>query len=78
MTEKTWLDIPLPEVITRVRGRKNPAKLDNQYADALEDLHDADAKMRRAFHAYEKAQARVKRLGKMIDKLQEIDNEISR
>jgi hypothetical protein len=67
-----WMELQ-PKLPTRGKTRgRTPAKLDNQYADALEDMEAAESKMRRAFHAYEKAQARVKRLGKLLDKLQEI------
>jgi hypothetical protein len=44
-------------------------KIGAQYAEALDALRAADAKMRRAFHAYERALKTERRLGKILDKL---------
>jgi hypothetical protein len=47
--------------------RKN---LDNHYADALERLEEAEAKLTRAFNAWIKARRDVRGLGKKLDALQ--------
>jgi hypothetical protein len=44
------------------------SKVGRQYADALDVLKAADAKMRRAFHVYERAQKQVRRLEKLLDR----------
>lgn len=48
------------------RSRKN---LGNQYADALEKAQAAERKFRRAFKAWERATADVRRLERKLDAL---------
>jgi hypothetical protein len=52
----------------RTKKPRDMDKVGRQYAEALDELRAADAKMRRAFHAYERAQKAVRRLEKILDK----------
>lgn len=57
-------------------GRRLPDgnRVGKQYADALDILQASDAKMRRAFHAYERALKETRRLEKILNKLQELQS----
>jgi hypothetical protein len=50
------------------RGPKRRARLEDKLADAIDAEERARAKMRRTFHAWEKAAALVERLNKSITK----------
>ncbi len=63
-----WLRFVPAAPAGRAKGQRDMTKVGRQYGDALEELARADAKMRRAFHAYERARQTVNRLGKILDK----------
>jgi len=47
------------------------SNLGNQYADAMARVERMERKLARAFNAWQKSKAEVKRLAKRMDKLQE-------
>jgi hypothetical protein len=49
------------------RGPVKPSRLETRYVRAVDQLHKADARMRRAFHAWEKARAAVQRIERRLD-----------
>ncbi len=74
-----WLALS-PEFVTRAKVKtalRDIGKVSNQYADALVKMSEADAKMRRAFHAYERARKEVRRLEKILDKPREVQHELA-
>lgn len=46
--------------------------LGNQYADALARIERTETRLNRAYNAWRKAKDEAKRLGKRMDKLQEL------
>jgi len=67
-----WLQLH-PSFSVRAKGQRDMNKVGRQYADALDKMNAAEAKMRRAFRNYERARATVRRLDKILDKESQCD-----